>query len=69
MVSERLGHSSVAFTLDTYAHVMPPGMQPDAAELFIRLVFNGGNQKDDRAGEAPTETSEEEPDETPEEES
>jgi hypothetical protein len=23
VVSERLGHSSVAFTLDTYAHAMP----------------------------------------------
>jgi integrase len=34
----RLGHSSVAFTLDTYAHVMP-GMQPEAAELFRQLVF------------------------------
>ena len=38
VVSERLGHSSVAFTLDTYAHVMP-GMQPEAAETFRRLVF------------------------------
>jgi len=34
VVSERLGHSSVAFTLDCYAHVMP-GMQADAAELFM----------------------------------
>jgi integrase len=38
VVSERLGHSSVAFTLDTYAHVMP-GMQPEAAEMFMRLVL------------------------------
>ncbi len=38
VVSERLGHSSVAFTLDTYAHVMP-GMQPEAAEMFDALVF------------------------------
>jgi len=37
-VSERLGHSSVAFTLDTYAHVMP-GMQPEAVELFRGLVM------------------------------
>jgi hypothetical protein len=50
VVSERLGHSS--FTLDTYAHVMP-GMQPDAAELFIRLVFNGenGHREADEANE------------------
>jgi integrase len=39
VVSERLGHSSVAFTLHTYAHVMP-GMQPDAARLFTGLVFD-----------------------------
>ena len=30
IVSERLGHSSVAITLDIYSHVMP-GMQEDAA--------------------------------------
>lgn len=42
-MSERLGHSSVAFTLDTYAHVMP-GMQPESAELFDGLVF--GSQTD-----------------------
>lgn len=38
VVSERLGHSSVAFTLDTYAHVIP-GMQPEAAELLADLVL------------------------------
>jgi hypothetical protein len=46
-VSERLGHSSVAFTLDTYSHVMP-GMQPEAAELFMRLVYGSD------ADESPT---------------
>ncbi len=30
VVSERLGHASVGFTLDTYAHVMA-GQQADAA--------------------------------------
>ena len=38
VVSERLGHSSVAFTLDTYAHVLP-GMQPEAAQMFMDLVL------------------------------
>jgi integrase len=33
IVSERLGHSSVAFTLDTYSHVMP-GLQEAAALKF-----------------------------------
>ena len=31
VVSERLGHSSVQITLDTYAHVLP-GMQDEAAD-------------------------------------
>ena len=37
IVSERLGHASVAFTLDTYGHVMP-GQQADAAAAVARLV-------------------------------
>lgn len=45
VVSERLGHSSAAFTLDTYAHVMP-GMQPEAAEQFSDLVW--GSATDDQ---------------------
>ena len=31
IVSERLGHSTVAITLDTYSHVLP-GLQKDAAQ-------------------------------------
>lgn len=37
VVSERLGHSSVSFTLDTYGHVMP-GQQKDAAAAVAALV-------------------------------
>lgn len=37
VVSERLGHSSVSFTLDTYAHVMP-GQQAEAAAAAAALV-------------------------------
>ncbi len=33
IVSERLGHSSIAITLDTYSHVMP-GLQEAAAQRF-----------------------------------
>jgi len=40
VVSQRLGHASVAFTLDTYAHVMP-GMEEDAVERLDRLVLPG----------------------------
>ncbi len=38
VVAERLGHASVAFTMDTYAHVMP-GMQESAAEQLDRLIL------------------------------
>ena len=38
MVSERLGHSSVAFTMQVYQHVLP-GMQADAAATFGEIVF------------------------------
>ena len=39
LVSERLGHSSVAFTLDTYGHELPD-QQADAAAAVARLVEN-----------------------------
>jgi|tagenome__1003787_1003787.scaffolds.fasta_scaffold20971291_3 hypothetical protein len=34
--SERLGHSSIGITLETYSHVLP-GMQEEAAQAFDRL--------------------------------
>jgi integrase len=37
VVSERLGHASVGFTLDTYAHVMP-GQQAAAAAVAAALL-------------------------------
>jgi integrase len=33
IVSERLGHSSIAITLDTYSHILP-GLQEAAARKF-----------------------------------
>ncbi len=36
VVSERLGHSSVGITLDTYSHVLP-NMQTEAAQAFDQL--------------------------------
>lgn len=39
IVSERLGHSSVGITLDTYSHVLP-AMQQQAAEAFDELFAN-----------------------------
>lgn len=38
VVSERLGHSSPAFTMTVYQHVLP-GMQSDAAAKFSAEVF------------------------------
>ena len=37
VVSERLGHANIAFTIQTYQHVLP-GMQADAARTYERLA-------------------------------
>ena len=37
VVSERLGHATAAFTIETYQHVMP-GMQADAATVIEALL-------------------------------
>lgn len=39
-VSERLGHSSVSITLDTYSHAIP-AMEETAASLVAALVLGG----------------------------
>jgi integrase len=41
VVSERLGHASVSFTLDTYGHVMP-GQQAEAAAAAAALLGRVG---------------------------
>jgi integrase len=38
VVSERLGHSSISLTLDTYSHVLP-AVQQDATEHMEKLMF------------------------------
>ena len=40
IVSERLGHSGVGITLDTYSHVLP-GLQARAAAQLDRLLNTG----------------------------
>ena len=40
VVSDRLGHASVSFTLDTYGHVMP-GQQAEAAAAAAALLDVG----------------------------
>jgi len=39
VVSERLGHANVAFTMNVYQHVLP-GMQAEAADTFSLLLRN-----------------------------
>ena len=45
IVSERLGHASIAITLDTYSHVLP-GLQEAAAERFDRMLEGIGSRSD-----------------------
>jgi integrase len=42
IVQERLGHSSIAITLDTYSHVVP-GLQEKAASTFAEAMEEGKN--------------------------
>ena len=39
VVSERLGHSTISVTLDTYSHAIP-AMQEEAAAKVAALVFD-----------------------------
>jgi integrase len=38
VVQERLGHSTIAITLDTYSHAIP-ATQEEAAVKIVGLVF------------------------------
>ncbi len=40
VVQERLGHSSIAVTMDVYSHTLP-SLQADAAERMDRLLATG----------------------------
>ena len=47
IVSERLGHATVAITLDTYSHVLP-GMQEEAAQKIdaaLRLAIHDNSNE------------------------
>ena len=51
IVSERLGHSSIAVTIDLYSHAVP-GLQREAAGVIGDLIFGGtgpfvGGESDD----------------------
>ena len=40
VVQERLGHSSIVLTMDTYSHVIP-SMQEDAADILEKAIERG----------------------------
>jgi integrase len=44
VISEALGHSSVAFTMDVYSHIIE-GMQEDAMALLDEVLPAGVSQK------------------------
>lgn len=44
VVSERLGHSTIAITLDTYSHVVE-GMDADAATRVADQIFKKADEK------------------------
>ncbi len=48
VVSERLGHANVAFTMNVYQHVLP-GMQAAAADTFSLLLRNQRNKMASKA--------------------
>lgn len=52
VVSERLGHATVAFTLDVYSHAVP-ALQEDAAERVASLIFRGPTPAQESGESAP----------------
>ena len=47
IVSERLGHSSVAITLDVYSHC-PPTMQESATLSISGMIYQAGKESQPR---------------------
>jgi integrase len=41
VISQRLGHATIAITMDTYSHVIP-GLDEQAAEKVARLILGDG---------------------------
>ena len=48
IVQERLGHSTIAVTLDTYSHIAP-GLQDAAARQFDEAVQAGAGDRNSEA--------------------
>ena len=50
IVQERLGHSTIAITLDTYSHVAP-GLQQAAAKRFDEVLMTDSLEKSSSDGQ------------------
>ena len=47
IVSERLGHSSIRETMDTYSHVLP-SMQKQASDALEAMLFGEPEEEEER---------------------
>ncbi|MDP9022420.1 MAG: hypothetical protein M3N57_06930 [Actinomycetota bacterium] len=55
VISERVGHSTTSFTMDTYASYIP-GMQREAARRFSRRLLDGDDADGDSGTDSPAST-------------
>lgn len=55
VVSERLGHSTIVLTLDTYSHVLPT-MQQQATKRLEKLLYNQRSAKENEVASGLTKT-------------
>jgi integrase len=55
VVSQRLGHATIAITMDTYSHVIP-GLDEQAAETVARLILGDGEPGTDLIANKPLAT-------------
>lgn len=51
VVSERVGHSTIVLTLDSYSHVLPT-MQQSASARLEKLLYNRGSERNEKESEA-----------------
>jgi hypothetical protein len=42
VISERLGHATIAVTIDIYSHVLP-GLDREAADTVAQLILGAGS--------------------------
>ncbi|HEV2825672.1 MAG TPA: site-specific integrase [Actinomycetota bacterium] len=55
VISQRLGHATIAITMDTYSHVIP-GLDEQAAETVARLILGDGEVISDLSANKPLAT-------------